>query len=177
MRVRNKENDKEYRRRPEVREKARIRANKIYHSDVGKKYRKEYLKRTDVVERISAFRKTDKYRQYMKKAKAKRRALLDFAHETITQSEWKDCLDYFDNCCAVCGYDLLKGNRIAAMDHWVPVSKGGLTTRNNIIPLCHGMGGCNNEKSNTDGEIFTFKKIGEKDAILVLGKIESYLFT
>jgi 5-methylcytosine-specific restriction endonuclease McrA len=37
-------------------------------------------------------------------------------------------------------------NRKLVPDHIVPVSKGGLNIIENLQPLCHGVGGCNNKK-------------------------------
>lgn len=58
-------------------------------------------------------------------------------------SDWEVCLDYFDNSCAYCGdkeSDLEK-------EHFIPVSKGGGYTKDNIIPACSF---CNSSKLNRD---------------------------
>lgn len=50
---------------------------------------------------------------------------------TLTPREWLDTLEYFDWRCAYCGRA-----DFAAMDHFIPVTKGGGTTRNNCVPSC-----------------------------------------
>lgn len=56
--------------------------------------------------------------------------------------DWKDTVLYFRGSCSYCG------RRIKlTKDHVIPVSKGGLTVRRNVIPACER---CNSSKSNDD---------------------------
>lgn len=58
--------------------------------------------------------------------------------------DWNDCLESFDFECAYCGN---KDN--LTKEHFIPVSKGGGFTKENIIPACHR---CNCSKSGKSFE-------------------------
>jgi 5-methylcytosine-specific restriction endonuclease McrA len=60
---------------------------------------------------------------------------------TFTPSQWKKALAYFDNSCAYCGTKLTKVHQ----EHFIPLSKGGGYTRDNIVPSCPK---CNLRKGN-----------------------------
>ncbi|MDI6369980.1 HNH endonuclease signature motif containing protein [Clostridioides difficile] len=62
---------------------------------------------------------------------------------TFTISEWKNCKKYFNNSCAYCGR---KMNNLT-QDHFIPLSKGGDYTKNNIVPSCRN---CNSKKHDKD---------------------------
>jgi 5-methylcytosine-specific restriction endonuclease McrA len=51
----------------------------------------------------------------------------------------------FDGCCAYCG---CKPERLA-MDHFLPLSRGGFHTPSNLIPACKS---CNSSKSNKEAQ-------------------------
>ncbi len=60
---------------------------------------------------------------------------------TLTLDEWEDILFLFDHRCAYCmGVDLK-----LEQDHFIPVSKGGGYTLDNIVPACRP---CNATKGN-----------------------------
>lgn len=61
---------------------------------------------------------------------------------TLTPLEWLSIVEQFNHSCAYCG---TKHN--LTMDHIVPISKGGKTTANNIIPACSS---CNSSKQTKD---------------------------
>jgi HNH endonuclease len=59
---------------------------------------------------------------------------------TLTMKEWLATLEYFGWSCAYCvrgPFDLL--------EHFMPLSRGGGTTKDNCVPACYG---CNTIKSN-----------------------------
>jgi len=56
--------------------------------------------------------------------------------------DWRSVLRDFGNCCAYCG-----GVKELQQDHFVPLAKGGGSTRNNIVPACER---CNSKKSDSD---------------------------
>ena len=60
----------------------------------------------------------------------------------LTSSEWLDILDRFDNECAYCGSTMN-----LTQDHIIPVSLGGKTVPNNIVPACAS---CNCSKRDRD---------------------------
>jgi 5-methylcytosine-specific restriction endonuclease McrA len=59
-----------------------------------------------------------------------------------TKEQWEECKNTFDNKCAYCG----KNDKLS-QEHFVPVSKGGEYTENNIIPSCKS---CNSSKNNSN---------------------------
>lgn len=79
----------------------------------------------------------------------KRYELLLNSDYTLTDKEWQEVLKYFNNSCAYCG-----SSESLTKDHVVPITKGGTTSRNNIIPACLS---CNQSKSNKELEKW-FKK-------------------
>lgn len=95
-----------------------------------------------------------------------------------TAKHWQAALQYFNHCCAVCGrqFNNLLGDFTAAMDHWIPLSAKDCpgTTPDNIIPLCHGVGGCNNSKSSKDAQKWLVETYGKKKAKEILTRIEEY---
>lgn len=68
-----------------------------------------------------------------------RLALLD---NTLTEQEWEQCQQYFNNVCCYCG----KQKRLT-IDHFIPVSKQGETSVENVLPSCQT---CNSSKSSRD---------------------------
>jgi len=63
--------------------------------------------------------------------------------ETLTVKQWHLCKGYFNHSCAYCGKHLKRLHQ----EHFVPVSKGGGYTANNIIPACKS---CNSSKKDSD---------------------------
>ena len=59
-----------------------------------------------------------------------------------SHQEWKEVVIFFGGECAYCGRTLHKGERFTR-DHLIPVSEGGLTTPDNIVPACSS---CNSSK-------------------------------
>jgi 5-methylcytosine-specific restriction endonuclease McrA len=51
---------------------------------------------------------------------------------TLTMKEWLETLDYFDWSCAYCGH-----KPFVILEHFVPISKRGGTTKNNCVPACY----------------------------------------
>ena len=58
---------------------------------------------------------------------------------SYSTKDWQHAIEYFDNECAYCGSSDKKLNK----EHIVPISKGGLSVPNNIIPACAQ---CNSSK-------------------------------
>jgi 5-methylcytosine-specific restriction endonuclease McrA len=71
----------------------------------------------------------------------RRRTLKAYLPATFTVEQWKRALAYFENTCAYCGEELTKVHQ----EHFVPLSKGGGYTRDNIVPSCPR---CNMRKNN-----------------------------
>ena len=62
--------------------------------------------------------------------------------------DWKDTVLYFRGKCAYCERPQSRSIKLTK-DHVIPVSKGGLTVRENIVPSCER---CNSSKSDSDME-------------------------
>jgi len=106
----------------------------------------------------------------------RRRARKANLPNTLTAAEWYYAIDYFHGYCAVCGRPLkdLFVTHTASADHWIPLSKGGGTTADNIVPLCSGEDGCNNRKGNKDPEVWLALKFGKRKARVILKRILEY---
>ena len=62
----------------------------------------------------------------------RRRARIAALPNTLTIDQWKAIKEAYNNRCAYCS----KRNRQLVMEHVVPISKGGGTTPDNIVPSC-----------------------------------------
>lgn len=95
----------------------------------------------------------------------------------FTSIDWLACCAYFSGRCAVCGY-APDHHRKLAMDHWIPLSdprpENPGTVPTNIVPLCHGLGGCNNSKKSSDPIEWLNVKFGQVQATEILARIETY---
>jgi hypothetical protein len=138
-----------------------------------------YLKHPDIVKRAQK-----NYRENNRNAltvhHSRRRALKRTLDNDLTTSDWQMALDYFENRCAVCGRSPDFWTVIVP-DHWQPLSKGGGTSANNIIPLCHARPGvpqgepcCNNSKGNKEPEIWLMERFGSTKAKQVLKSVQTY---
>jgi hypothetical protein len=102
---------------------------------------------------------------------ARKRGLPD----TLTREEWAFSLDYFNDCCAVCSRPRGLWHTIAA-DHWIPITDADCpgTVAANIIPLCHGIEGCNQSKSNRAAADWLTERYGKRRAKQIIARIEAY---
>jgi len=102
-------------------------------------------------------------------SREKRRTKKKQLPSTLTHKQWQYIKDYFNGKCAYCGKELP-----LAQDHFIPLSKGGEYTHNNIIPACKN---CNSSKKD---KLFYewypkykyFSKKREKLILKFLGYIE-----
>lgn len=103
--------------------------------------------------------------------------LLELPH-TLTIKEWQHAKDHFNGCCAVCGrpFKDLFGTHTVAQDHWIPLSSPDCpgTIAKNIIPLCHGVSGCNNSKRDKNAFQWLVERFGKRKAKHIYDKIIAY---
>lgn len=97
---------------------------------------------------------------------------------TLTPEEWRQTLNHFNGCCAICGRPPGLWHTIA-IDHWIPlkadIPDNPGTVVWNVIPLCHGVDGCNNEKSAKMPDVWLKQKYGQRKAKAILDRIQEYL--
>lgn len=126
---------------------------------------------------ISMYTKTEVYKRCCVTREARRRARKAGLPNNLLPQEWRHCLEYFNHSCAVCGKSADFWT-IIAQDHWIPIAKGGGTTKHNIIPLCHstkdGEGGCNNSKSDAPPEEWLTRTFGKTKTRAILKRINAY---
>lgn len=113
----------------------------------------------------------ERFRVSQHKSRARRRSL----PATLTSEQWEFALNYFNGCCAVCERPSGLWHKIV-MDHWIPVANPECpgTVVANMIPLCHGIDGCNNSKANYPAEEWLIKKFGKRKSKTIISKIEHY---
>lgn len=102
-----------------------------------------------------------------------RKVALKFSNANYKHQDWLDCLAYWHNACAVCGRSHSTDRQICA-DHWIPLKHNGLTHKNNILPLCHGVDGCNNHKHDKLPAAWLITMLGENAATKKLIEIQAY---
>lgn len=101
----------------------------------------------------------------------------------FTKDDWQYALDYFNGCCAACGRQMndMFGEFKPASDHWIPLSYEGSdnlgTVPNNMVPLCHGKGGCNNRKHGKLPVVWLEEQFGKRKAAEILRRIETFFTT
>lgn len=148
----------------------------------GRRYRKANPEKTREKSRRAYARHPEKYRQWsmqsrnpekhrinQQRREANKRQLLS----TFTNENWQSSLIYFDGRCAVCGRPIGLWHTLA-QDHWIPLSKGGCYTAANIVPLCHGINGCNNSKKDRDPYEWLTKRFGPRKAKQITKRIQEY---
>lgn len=164
------EYSRRYRR--ENTDKVRETKRRIYKQNVDSilDYQRNY--RIEQADKIRRYRKdnVDKSRVNSQRRRARKRLLPD----EFTAADWQIALDYFGGGCAVCGRQPGLWHTLAA-DHWIPLSKGGPTTPDNIVPLCHGTGGCNNSKNDSLPANWLIEKFGKRKGRAILKRIEAFL--
>lgn len=152
--------------------------NKTYSQANRERLNKQEIERREKkLDEINA-RRRDVYKQRGASARvpfAKRRARKRSLPDNYTTQDWQNCLDYFGNCCAVCGRPRGEQHTIAA-DHWIPLSSPQCpgTIPPNVVPLCHGKGGCNNSKLDKDALTWLIRKFGEEQGKAITAKIQAY---
>lgn len=129
----------------------------------------------------------DKVRKYRKENRdtgrahlLRRRARESSLSSTLTVEDWNAAIEAFNGRCAVCGRPPGLWHTIAA-DHWIPLSSNRTdnpgTAPHNIVPLCHGVDGCNNSKGNRDAGEWLASKYGDRKGRSIQKRIEAWLAT
>jgi len=140
--------------------------------DKARKMRQLYYQATKSIKRLYkklwrlANPEKDKAMQHRRLAR--KRGLPD----TLTATEWRACLDYFEGCCAACGDTASLFSGLEA-DHFVPLSSPDCigTVKENIIPLCRT---CNTSKSGKDALAWATEKFGKHKGKEFMLKVQAY---
>ena len=95
-----------------------------------------------------------------------------------TAEDEQYAFDYFEGLCAVCGKPLNGFWHTGAMDHWIPlnadVENNPGTVPWNMVPLCHGEGGCNNIKKDKMPDVWLIEQYGKRKAKKIMKRIETF---
>jgi hypothetical protein len=96
---------------------------------------------------------------------------------TFTADEWRSCLAYWKHCCCICGRPAGFWHTIA-IEHWIPLNSkqenNPGNVKSNVLPLCHGIDGCNNSKGTKDPIEWLIAKFGKRKAKAILKRISDY---
>lgn len=123
---------------------------KVYYrenKDERAEYSRQYAKRNS--EKIKAYKRQYKRdnKELFRIHKQKRKAKKDKLPATLTAQQWEATKKAFDYRCAYCGMfeerHLQEFGESLHQDHFVPLSKGGGYTPENIVPACRR---CNSSK-------------------------------
>lgn len=135
-------------------------------------YREQHLEAARVRQQRYRANNIEKERSYSRRRRARKLNL----PATFTLDHERLGLEYFSGRCAVCNRQLkdLFGTHTVHWDHWIPLTKGGGTTPDNMLPLCGGQGGCNQSKGAKLPEKWLLKQFGKRKAAEILAKIEAY---
>lgn len=128
----------EYNKENKARRSEYLKENKDQISKRRKQYRIE--NKETVYGYIGQWHKEnpDKCRIIRQRSRARKRELLS----TLTAEQWETIKQAFNSQCAYCGEP-----RDLTQEHFIPLSKRGEYTHNNIIPACRS---CNSSKNTKD---------------------------
>ena len=93
----------------------------------------------------------ERFREQLRVHKQKRRARKKGNGGSWTAKEWATLKRQYGYYCVGCWKterELQALGRKLVPDHIVALDRGGLNIVENLQPLCHGKGGCNNRKGN-----------------------------
>jgi len=96
--------------------------------------------------------------------------------DSFSAGDWNLAVAFFDGCCAVCGRQPGLWHTLAA-DHWIPLRSPDCpgTVTWNIVPLCHGDGGCNNSKHARNPADWLIATYGKRKGMVILRRVEEFL--
>ena len=105
-----------------------------------------------------------------------RRARLRSLPAAYPPAAWRDALDYWHSCCAVCG-EIPGLFWMLVPDHWIPLASPDCpgTVPWNIVPLCNGTTGCNNRKGGKPPHAWLIATFGQSKGTTILRRIQRFL--
>ena len=114
------------------------------HKDIIDNYQKEYTDKNRETKRqhLKKYSRTEHGKLLKKFREQKRRSIKKELDSNFSIKQWDMCKNYFNNLCCYCG-----DKHSLTQEHFIPVSKNGEYTKNNIIPACKR---CNSSKMDKD---------------------------
>jgi hypothetical protein len=146
-----------------------IRAGQREYRKTHKQQAREYMR-----EYMRAYFRSSTGKTVCRTSDSRRRARKLNLPDTFTAIDWQLALEHFGGCCAVCGRPAGLWHTLA-VDHWIPLSKGGPTTPDNLVPLCHGTDGCNNSKHDRAPSEWLIERFGPRKGRAIQRRVEAYL--
>jgi len=139
-----------------------------------KNYKAKHPPSPEYLEKQCIYRRSPKGRLVASIAKHRHLARIKSLPDTFTAEDWVFALDYWGDCCAICGRPHGLWHSLA-LDHWIPLNSDDCpgTAAENILPLCHGIGGCNNSKGDHEPTEWVKGRL-KKRAKDKLTEIENY---
>ena len=114
----------------------------------NKNWRKQNLEHCKEIERRYRLKNPEKRAI----SQARREAIKLGLPNTLTSEQWEAIKKIYHNRCAYCGHKPSK----LTIDHVIPLSKGGGTTPDNIVPACFS---CNSGKGNRPPKTIPVKRL------------------
>lgn len=136
-----KDNAERYKKHRENNKEKHLKYMKKYYTENKQKF-KQYSEENK--EKIALKNRIyiENNREKINEINRKRKRLFYRLKHTLTDKEWGEIKLKFNNECAYCGQ-----TKKLEHDHFIPISKGGEYTINNIVPSCKS---CNRKKHNSD---------------------------
>lgn len=117
----------------------------------------------------------DSHPDFSRERMQRRRSRMANIPHTFAAEHRAFMLQYWHHACAICGNQEGFFWQLAE-DHWIPVTSPDCpgTIATNIVPLCHGKGGCNNAKGYSHPTTWLLGRFGPKKAKSIQQTIEAY---
>jgi len=126
-----------------------VKKNEYNKAYAVKKRKEDPVFRDKANARSKAYSKTKTGLEKARARKHKREANKRGNGGSFSAQEWSHLKSIHGKClgCGLAEAEILSLGRKLVPDHVRPLVKGGTSNIDNIQPLCHGVGGCNNHKS------------------------------
>lgn len=154
---------------------SRKRVRDYYHANKDKernRHRRWCTARPEVRRAINQRHRAN-HPGYIRVHNMRRKSRVEAVEHSFTEADFRRAVEYFGSCCAACGRQPGLWHTLAA-DHWIPISKGGPTVPTNIVPLCHGIDGCNNRKHDTMPDEWLMREFGKRKAKVIAKRIADF---